>query len=148
MLSDKYFFGTYNNSIDAKSRIIIPSKFREKLGEGCVVTIGIENCLCVYSQEDFDRLAVRMSEIPDSAIRARSFVRALFGNATVCEFDKQGRIVVPQHLKEQTNIEKELVTIGVMDRVEIWAKEVWASDDTTALPDREELAEALREFGF
>lgn len=142
------FLGTFNNSIDAKNRVIVPAKFRDKLGSGCILTIGIENCLCIYSREDFEVLADKMAGIPDSAIKARAFVRAVFSSASECEFDKQGRIIVPPNLKKRANIEKELVTLGVRNRIEIWAKEVWEMEENEAMPDTEELAEALAQHGF
>lgn len=143
------FMGTYNNSIDGKNRIVVPSKFREQLGnEGCVVTIGIEGCLNIYSEEAWKSYAKKMEEIPESAIKAKRIVRSIFSNATECKFDKQGKILIPEHLREYAGITKELVTIGVMTNIEIWAKEKWHAADNTGKISPEEYAEALRECGM
>lgn len=142
------FYGTYYNSIDAKNRVIVPAKFREVLGEGCILTIGMENCLCIYSVEDFEILAEKLEGIPESARIARMYARTVFANAADCTFDKQGRIIVPQHLKGRANIDKELVTIGVKNRVEIWSKENWSEIEDTAMFDTDEVAAALQQVGF
>ena len=140
--------GRYNNSIDSKNRVIVPAKLRELLGERCILTIGIENCLCIYSKENFEELAEKMAMIPDSALKARRFVRAVLSNASNCEFDKQGRINVPPHLIKWAKIDKELVTMGMGKRIEIWAKEVWDDEEAASMGTMEEMAESLREFGF
>lgn len=142
------FMGTYNNSIDAKNRMIVPSKHRLKLGERCVLTIGMERCLNIYAPEDWEIQEIRMREIPESDLEARKFVRAVFSNAAECEFDKQGRIIIPDNLKEYANIKKELVTMGVMNKVEVWAKEVWTSPDNTEKMDGEAWSKALLQYGF
>ena len=143
------FMGTYNNSIDAKNRMIVPSKLRSQLtGDKCVITIGMEHCLCIYSMEDWENLSQRLREVPESDLQARKFVRAVFANAAEYEFDSQGRIIIPDNLKEYAGIKKELVTMGVMTKIEVWAKEVWASPENTDKMDGKEWAEALLQYGF
>ena len=142
------FMGTYNNSIDAKNRVVVPSKFRAQLGEGCVVTIGIEGCLTIYSKDAWVKYAAKMDDIPESALSAKNVMRMIFSNAAECEFDKQGKILIPEHLRQFAGIKKELVTIGVRNNVEIWAKEKWSKQDNVNNITPEEYAEALRECGM
>lgn len=142
------FMGTYNNSIDGKNRMIVPAKHRAQLGDGCIITIGIEGCLCIYSLEDWDKQAEKMGEIPESDLEARKFIRAVFSNAEECTFDKQGRIIIPEKLKEYAHIDKELVTMGVRTKIEVWSKEVWDAPDNNGKIEPEKWAEALLKYGF
>ena len=143
------FMGTYNNSIDAKNRMIVPAKLRSQLvGDKCVITIGMEHCLSIYSMEDWENLANKFKEIPESDLQARKFVRAVFSNAAEYEFDSQGRIIIPDNLKMYADIKKELVTMGVMTKIEVWAKEVWTSPENTDKMEAKEWAEALLQYGF
>lgn len=142
------FMGTYNNSIDAKNRMIVPSKHRVQLGESCVLTIGMEKCLNIYSMEAWDAVQQKLSEIPESDLEARKFVRAVYSNAAPCDFDKQGRIIIPDNLKEYADIKKDLVTMGVMNKIEVWAKEVWTAPGNTDKMDQEAWAKALLQYGF
>lgn len=143
------FMGTYNNSIDAKNRMIVPSKLRSQLkGDKCVITIGMEHCLAIYSIEDWEELSNKFREIPESDLQARKFVRAVFSNAAEYDFDSQGRIIIPDNLKEYAGIKKELVTMGVMTKIEVWAKEVWTSPENTDRMDGQEWADALLRYGF
>ena len=143
------FMGTYNNSIDAKNRMIVPAKLRNQFkGDQCVITIGMEHCLCIYTREDWDRLCEKFMGIPESDLQARRFVRAVTGNAAEYEFDSQGRIIIPDNLREYAGIKKELVSVGVMTKIEVWAKEVWTSPDNTDKMDPKEWSEALLRYGF
>ena len=112
------FMGQYQHSIDAKGRLIVPAKFREGLGEHFVVTKGLDNCLFAYPQDEWKQL-------PLTNTGARKFVRFFFAGAVECELDNQGRIMVPPHLREYAGLKKEVVSIGVNNRIEIWNKESW-----------------------
>ena len=125
------FMGKYQNSIDAKSRMIIPAKFREALGHRCVVTIGLDQCLCIYTMQEWTKTYETLDEIPFTEVESRQLVRDVFSNATDCEIDKQGRIILPQDLKSYANIEKDLVTIGALSKIEIWSKEEWDKQQGT-----------------
>ena len=142
------FMGTYNNSIDAKNRMIVPAKHRAQLGDGCVITVGMEGCLCIYSMEDWEKQAEKMEGIPEADLEARKFIRKVFSSAEECNFDKQGRIIIPENLKEFAHIDKELVTMGVKTRIEVWAKEVWDAPDNSGKIEPEKWAEALLKYGF
>lgn len=119
------FIGEYQHNIDSKGRIIIPSKFREELGENFVVTKGLDGCLFIYSSEEWKNFEEKLSSLPLTSKDARAFVRFFFAGATECEFDKQGRILIPSNLRDYGNIIKEAIIIGVSNRLEIWSKERW-----------------------
>ena len=117
--------GTYQNSIDAKNRLIIPAKFRTELVEKCVITRGLDSCLVIFPMKAWEKQQEQFAALPRTDERARRFLRYVYGNAVDCDIDKQGRIVIPQFLKDFAQIEKDLVTIGMIDRVEVWAKDVF-----------------------
>ena len=142
------FMGRYNNSIDAKNRMIVPAKHRALLGEGCIITIGMERCLTIYSQDDWEKHAEKLDAIPEADLEARNFVRLVFSYAENCTFDKQGRIIIPEHLKEYACIKKDLVTMGVKNKIEVWAQEMWEKPDNNLIYEPEKWADALIKYGF
>lgn len=117
--------GEYHHNLDEKSRIIIPSKLRDELGETVIVTRGIENCLFVYSEKEWSSIVSKLKSLPFTKKDARSFTRLFLSGATVCEFDKQGRIKITSPLINYADITKECVIIGVNDRLEIWSEQSW-----------------------
>lgn len=119
------FMGEYHHSLDEKGRIIIPSKFRDELGESFVLTRGLENCLFVYAMEEWNKIVENLKKLPFTKKDARNFTRFFLSGATVVELDKQGRINITSPLTSYANLEKECVIIGVNDRIEIWSKEKW-----------------------
>lgn len=140
------FMGTYYNSIDSKNRLIVPSKHRNRLAGKCVLTKGLDMCLYIYSMEEWDKLTEKISELPESDPKVRKYIRDHYANAVECEFDRQGRIVIPQQLIEYARIEKELVTMGAMKKIEIWSKEVWDSPKNDEKD--EDFSEALAKYNF
>ena len=142
------FMGTFYNSIDAKNRIIIPSKHRESLGGKCVITKGMDKCLVIYSIEDWEKMVEKIAQLPESDADVRAFIRHRFANAQECEFDKQGRINIPVQLKEYAGIDKELVTLGAMKTIEIWSRELWETPDNEGNMDDNDFAEALKKYNF
>lgn len=119
------FMGEYHHSIDEKGRLIIPSKFRNELGESFVVTRGIENCLFVYSLPEWEKIVTKLKTLPFTKKDARNFTRFFLSGATTVEFDKQGRINISSPLANYANLEKECVVVGVNDRLEIWSLDSW-----------------------
>ena len=115
--------GEYRHNIDDKGRIIIPSKFREEIGMKFVVTRGLDGCLFVYSMDNWNKIVSKLQTLPFTKKDARTFMRFFLSGATVCEFDKQGRINLSNSLIEYAGIQKECTIIGVNDRLEIWASE-------------------------
>lgn len=115
--------GEYRHNIDDKGRIIIPSKFREEIGMKFVVTRGLDGCLFVYSMDNWNKIVSKLQTLPFTKKDARTFMRFFLSGATVCEFDKQGRINLSNSLILYAGIQKECTIIGVNDRLEIWASE-------------------------
>jgi MraZ protein len=141
------FIGEYQHSIDAKGRIIIPSKFRDELGYKFILTKGLDNCLFLYSIEEWKRFEDKLTTLPVASKEARAFVRYFFSGAVECEIDKQGRLTIPPHLREHGKIDKELVTIGVMSRIEVWSKQEWARYGSDNL-GYDEIADKMAELGI
>ena len=121
--------GSYQNSIDAKNRVIVPAKFRDELQNKCVLTRGLDECLILYPMQTWAKQQEKLAELPRSDESARAFIRYIFANATECDIDRQGRLLIPADYKDMARIDKELVTIGMLDRVELWAKEVYDSSE-------------------
>lgn len=142
------FMGTVYNSIDDKNRMIVPARHRQELGMGCVLTRGFDRCLYVYSADAWNEQIEKAGALPKSDPKVRAFIRHFFGNASICEFDKQGRVVIPQELKEYAGITRELVTMGAMDKIEIWSREVWDAPDNSCRMDQDEFMDALQEYNF
>lgn len=141
------FMGTYNNSIDAKNRMIVPSKHRDQLGGKCVITRGLDRCLYIYTLDEWEKQAEKISQLPEADKDVRNYVREIYSNADEVEFDKQGRIVIPAVLKEYAEIEKELVTVGAMKKIEVWSKKVW-EDPSDDKYDTGNFGDALAKYNF
>ena len=142
------FMGTTHNSIDEKNRVIVPSKLRAELGVRCVLTKGLDTCLNIYTMTDWDRHMEKITRLPESDPKVRAFIRHFCGNAVECELDKQGRIVIPQELKEYAGIDKDLVTIGAMTKIELWSRDIWSAPDNDGRMDTKEFSAALKEYNF
>lgn len=119
--------GEYHHNIDEKGRLILPAKFREELGESFIITRGLEECLFVYSDSEWNNITKRLNNLPFTKKDARSFMRFFLSGATAAEFDKQGRINITSPLISYADLKKECVIIGVGDRLEIWSAEKWNS---------------------
>ena len=142
------FMGEFQHSIDAKGRLIIPAKFRKKLGENFVVTRGLDGCLFGYPQDEWEKLEAKLNEMPLAKKDARLFVRFFYSAATECELDKQGRINIPQSLRQHANLEKSCVIVGVSNRIEIWDETRWQAFTDAAEENFDEFAESMIDFGL
>lgn len=142
------FIGEYQHTLDPKNRVIMPSKFREKLGDSFVMTKGLDNCLFIYSSEEWSRVEEKLKSLPMTSKDARAFVRFFFAGACECELDKQGRILMPNNLKDYARIDKELVIIGVSTRIEIWSREEWNKFNNDANISYEDVAEKMSQLGI
>ncbi len=130
--------GEFHHNIDDKGRLIIPSKFRYELGEKFIVTRGLENCLFVYSLEEWSKIVSRLKTLPFTNKDARNFTRFFLSGAVECEFDRQGRINITSPLVRYAGLTKECVIIGANDRLEIWSSESWEkffTDNEVAVAD-------------
>ncbi len=140
------FKGEYSHTIDTKGRVIVPAKFREKLGEESVVTKGLDGCLFVYPREEWEKFEEKLSNLPLNHKDARKVTRFFFAGAADCEIDKQGRVLLPAVLREFAALEKDIVMVGIMNRIEIWSRDRW--NDTNVYEDMEDIAEKLEELGL
>jgi MraZ protein len=141
------FIGEYQHALDSKNRIIVPSKLREELGTKFVITKGLDGCLYAYPITEWKILEEKLKTLPLTNKDARAFVRFFFAGACEVEVDKQGRVLIPQNLKEYAGIEKEIVSIGVLTRVEIWGKEKWSQYNDSNI-DYDSIAEKMSDLGI
>lgn len=142
------FIGEYEHSIDAKGRIIIPSKFRENLGESFIITKGLDNCLFAFPKCEWENFELKLKKLPLTSKDARAFVRFFFSGALDCEIDKQGRILISSSLRTHAKLIKDIKVIGVSDRVEIWSKEQWDLYNEDSNLSYENIAEKMAELGI
>lgn len=140
------YTGEYNHTIDTKGRLTFPAKFRENLGEGFVVTKGLDGCLFVFDASEWQKLTEKLASLPLTDKGARQFTRFFLAGATDVEVDKQGRILLPANLRQFAGIEKDVVLIGVGNRAEIWSKERY--DGAVDYEDMDEFAQGLTGYGL
>ena len=137
------FIGEYHHTIDEKGRIIIPAKFREELGNNFIITRGIENCLFVYSEENWAKITDKLSSLPFTKKDARTFNRFFMSGATSVELDKQGRVNISKPLIDYASLLKDCVIIGTGDRLEVWSQESWESFFDSTKDSMSDIAENL-----
>ena len=117
--------GEFHHNLDDKSRLVIPSQFRLELGNRFVIAKGLEKCLYIYSDQEWEKVVSKMNTLPFTRKDVRTFARAFFSGASTCEIDKSGRIVINSNLLTYASLKKECVIIGASDRLEIWDKDLW-----------------------
>lgn len=142
------FFGEYNHTIDGKGRVSVPAKYREQLGDSFILTKGLDNCLFIYPLEEWKIMENKLKQLPLTNKDARAFVRFFFSGATECELDNQGRIRIPNNLREYANLEKEAVMIGVATRIEVWSSSEWQEYNSDANLSYDEIASKMAELGI
>jgi len=141
------FIGEYQHTIDEKGRLAIPAKFRNELAKGAVVTRGLDNCLFLYPQKDWEELAQKLAKLPISQANTRAFARLMLAGAMDCEIDKQGRIILPDYLRKYGMLKKKVVIAGLYNRLEIWDVEAWEKYKTSTEKRGGDIAEALGDLG-
>lgn len=139
------FMGEYVHTVDAKGRIIIPSKFREDLGEEFVITQGLDGCLFVYPNSEWQVFVEKLKTLPGTK-EARQLQRYFMAGAAACQLDKQGRILIPVRLRESAALDKDIVFIGVLNKIEIWNKERW--EENNNYDDVDDIAEHMSQYGI
>jgi len=141
------FYGEYEHSLDKKGRLIVPSKFREifkeHYAEKFYITRGLDKCLFVFTEEEWKAQERKFKDMPFTRQESRQFNRLYFSGACEVACDKQGRILVPQYLKEYAEIKEDVMIVGVSDRIEIWSKEKWKEFFNNSMGSFEDLAEKL-----
>ncbi len=140
--------GEYMHSIDAKGRVILPADFRAELGDTFIVTKGLDGCLFIYAQSEWDQLSEKLRQLPLAKTEARAFVRFFFAGARQVELDKQGRFLVPATLRQHASLQKDVVLIGVSSRIEVWSKEAWLKYNEDINPAVSAIAETLADLGI
>ena len=140
------FMCEYNHTVDAKGRLIVPAKFREALGDVFVVCKGLDHCLYVYSNEDWEAFSNQLANLPLTNKDARQFVRFFLSGASQVEVDKQGRILVPPTLRSFAELDKDVVLAGVGHRIEIWSKARWDGESVDG--DMDEIAATMDKLGI
>lgn len=142
------FIGEYSYTIDDKGRLSLPLKYRSKFLSGCVITRGLDHCLWIYTQEEWEKLAEQIGTLPITQQNARSFSRLMLSGAIDLLPDKVGRVNLPSYLKKYAGIKNKVVVAGVYNRLEIWPEESWESFKEGMEKDSDEIAEKLSEIGF
>lgn len=141
------FIGEYSHSIDEKGRLAIPIKFRADLAKGAVVTRGLDNCLFLYSQSEWQKLADKLSKLPISKANTRAFARLMLAGAMDVEIDRQGRIILPDYLRKFAGIKKKVIVAGLYNRLEIWDELKWQRYKRGTEIKSGDIAEQLGELG-
>jgi transcriptional regulator MraZ len=137
--------GEYEHTLDPKGRLAIPAKFRAALGDGAVVTPGLDGCLTVYPKKEWEKLAEKLAALPINEPNARSFSRQIFSGAADIESDKQNRILLPLRLRQYANLTGSALVVGNYNRIEIWNKEAWREYSQNATDNFSDIASQLGE---
>lgn len=142
------FIGEYTHNIDAKGRIAIPVKFRKQLNGGAIITRGLDRCLFVFTQSEWEALAKKLIALPLAQANSRAFVRLMLAGAMDSELDSQGRILIPDYLRKYGDLKKQAVVAGVYNRIEIWDEANWKNYKSKTEASSDEIAEKLGELGI
>jgi MraZ protein len=142
------FIGEYKHTIDTKKRLALPSKFRSSFKSKAVITRGLDNCLFVYSMQEWKKIAEKLGNMPVGESSTRSFVRLMLAGAVDVELDSQGRILVPDYLKDYAGLGKEVIVAGLFNRLEIWDKKAWEKYKENAEKNQDKIAEELGKLGI
>ena len=139
--------GEYNHSIDTKGRVIIPAKFREQLGNEFMITKGLDNCLFVFPKNEWEKFEGRLNSLNMFNKDARELIRVFVGGSVASTLDKTGRTLVPPALRDYANLEKEVVLVGVLNRIEIWDKTAWDDVNANVSQNMDDIAARLQDIG-
>ena len=140
--------GEYQHTMDTKGRVAIPAKFRDKLDGGAIVTRGLDSCLFLFTKKEWQTLAEKLTALPLAQANSRAFVRLMLAGAMDVELDNQGRILVPDYLRQYGHLEKQVVVTGLYNRIELWDKDRWQEYKQKTESASEEIAEQLGELGI
>ena len=142
------FIGEYQASVDPKGRLAVPAKFRAAFNGRCVVTRGLDNSLFVYTLGEWEKLAAKLANLPIAQANTRAFSRLMLAGAMDLEIDKQGRVTLPDYLRQFADVDKQVVVAGLINRLEIWNAAKWDAYKANAEKESTQIAEALGEMGF
>ncbi len=141
------FIGEYLHNIDQKGRLAVPIKFRNDLAKGAVITKGLDECLFLYTKEEWEKLAGRLAQLPISKSNTRAFSRLMLAGAMDVELDKQGRVIIPEYLRKYAGVTKRVVIAGLYNRLEVWDEGKWVNYKKGTEKSSSDIAEALGELG-
>ena len=141
------FIGEYQHNIDQKGRLAVPAKFRKILSKGAVVTKGLDDCLFLYTKEEWEKLAEKLAALPISKANTRAFARLMLAGAMEVEIDKQGRMLLPDYLRQYASMKKKVIIAGLYNRLEIWDELKWNKYKKGTESKSGDIAEALGELG-
>jgi MraZ protein len=141
------FIGEYQHALDEKGRLAIPVKFRRDLEKGAVVTRGLDHCLTVYTSQEWEKLATRLANLPMSSANTRAFARLMLAGAMDVSIDAQGRVVLPDYLREYAGLGKKVVLAGLYNRLEVWDSVKWEEFKSRSEVNSSDIAEHLGELG-
>lgn len=141
------FIGEYSHTIDDKGRVSVPAKFRTQLQEGIVVTRGLDHCLFVYSRSEWEKMAEKLSRLPLAQKASRAFARLMLAGAWDVELDSQGRVMIPEYLRQYAGVKKHVTVAGLYNRVEVWDEDAWQEYKAKAEAENESIAEAMANLG-
>lgn len=139
--------GEYTHTLDPKKRLSLPVKFRKELGKRLVVTRGLDNCLFVYSEKEWGKIAEKLAKLPMGQADTRGFNRFMLSGAAEVDADGSGRVLIPDFLKDFAGLKSQVVLAGVVDRVEIWDESVWVQYKKRIERKADDMAEKLGEIG-
>lgn len=142
------FIGEFLHSVDEKNRMAVPVKFRKQLSKGAVVTRGLDHCLFLFNAEDWQELAKKIVALPLAQANSRAFARLMLAGAMEVDLDSQGRILLPDYLKQYAGLKKSVVVTGLYNRIEIWEEEAWKNYKLKTESSSDEIAERLGELGI
>ncbi|MEX0621746.1 MAG: division/cell wall cluster transcriptional repressor MraZ [Candidatus Woykebacteria bacterium] len=142
------FLGEYKHNLDYKGRVSVPKKFRSQLSAGAILTKGLDGCLFLYPRKSWEQLTTKFRGLSVTQADTRAFERYLFGGAIEAEFDRLGRIKIPEYLLEYASLKKRLVMVGILERIEIWDEGKWRDLAKILEARGESIAEKLSERGF
>lgn len=140
------FLGQYSHNMDNKGRVAVPAKFRSELKKA-VVTKGLDNCLFVYPKKEWEKLAEKLAALPVARANTRAFSRLMLAGAMEVEFDKQGRVILPEYLREFAGLGKNVIIAGLYTRLEIWDEAKWNAYKSETEKNSNDIAEALNDLG-
>ncbi len=142
------FIGEFQHTIDEKGRIAIPAKFRTRISGGAIITRGLDHCLFVFTNKDWENLAKKLITLPLAQANSRAFVRLMLSGASDVKLDSQGRILVPDYLKKYAGLDKSAKIIGVYNRMEVWDERTWEKYRERTEGSSDEIAEKMADLGI
>lgn len=140
--------GEYTHNLDTKGRVAVPAKFRDAVLGGAIITRGLDNCLFVFAQKEWQALAEKLMALPLAQANSRAFVRLMLAGAMDVNLDNQGRILIPDYLRQYAGLTKEVIVAGLYNRMEVWDAENWKKYKQKTESSSEEIAEKLGELGI